>query len=676
MRLRRLHVFLGSLVLLAICVLVAQASIPYLSAFATAAAAAMLFVGAVWGVWRLTQRFLWRVGRRLAFSYFLIGLVPIPLMLLLLGIVAYLLSSFFLGHLFRDAANGLHHDLHGAALQELAAFSGARRGSAAARPGYVFGYYENGKRVAGDPRLPAAWPEWLPAGEATGMDPEARKESVTPFVALPDGTPTVAAAAGHQKMGVVAAFDGEVDALLSAESDVFVRLMRSDDPEARSNVKLKVGTREYALSTFGGEKQTAASGAFFGQRDAGSRLWDRPILVWGEISGPYRSLADGAVVGDYMVAALRGTPRMVHRHLFSSNAEINTGAWALTIALTFILFDIYIAAAMMAVFLIFGLSRAVNRLSYGTEAVRRGIFSVRIPVRRKDQVGELQRSFNEMSAHLEELVQAAAQKEALEKELEIARSVQAKLIPSNPPRGERVEFATHFEPSAAIGGDYFDILELDRDRIAVVVADVSGHGLSAGLRMAMIKAGLQILVERSHDAQDILRRLDALVRQSDERRTFVTATLALFDLRSGRLEITNAGHPPVYLRRADQPEVEEILLPGSPLGALGQQYGRQDVVLQPGDVLVWLSDGLIEATDEAGQPFGYDRVRQTLAAGSSDPEELRDRLLGAVRRHSAGRPAEDDRTLVVMRYLPARRPTVEEPREATVAASVAAPSER
>ncbi len=674
MRRRRLYFFLGSLVLFAVCALVSTAGVPFLSRFATAAAGAMLFVGAVWGVWRLAQRFLWRVGRRLAFSYFLIGLVPIPLMLLLLGIVAYLLSSFFLGHLFRDAANGLHHELYRAANVELAAFTGTRRGSAPPRPGFVFGYYHEGKRVAGDPRFPAAWPDWLPAGEATGFDPEKRKESVTPFVALPDGTPTVAAAAGGRDSGVISAFDGRIEELLSEESDVWVRLMRSDDPEARSNIKLTVGGREYALQTFGGEQQSAASRAFFGQRGTGSRLWDRPMLVWGEISGSYRSLADGSVLADYLVAALRGTPRMVHRHLFSSNAEVNTAAWGLTIALTFILFDIYIAAALMAVFLIFGLSRAVNRLSRGTESVRRGVFSMRIPVRRRDQIGELQRSFNEMSAHLEELVQAAAQKEALEKELEIARSVQERLIPSNPPRGERVEFATHFEPSAAIGGDYFDILRVDHDRIAVVVADVSGHGLSAGLRMAMLKAGLQILVEEKHDPEEILRRLDGLVRQSDERRTFVTASLALFDLRTGRLEIINAGHPPVYVRRGDQ--VEEILLPGSPLGGLGQRYGRAELVTQPGDVIVWLSDGLIEATDEAGLPFGYERVRETLGASDGTPEAMRDRLLEEVRRHSAGRPAEDDRTLVVMRYLPARTPSVEEPREATSATSVAAPSER
>ena len=87
----------------------------------------------------------------------------------------------------------------------------------------------------------------------------------------------------------------------------------------------------------------------------------------------------------------------------------------------------------MAVFMIVGLSRAVNRLSRGTEAVRQGDFGVRIPVRRRDQVGDLQRSFNEMAGDLETLVATAAQKESLEKELELARNLQKSLLPSDLP---------------------------------------------------------------------------------------------------------------------------------------------------------------------------------------------------------------------------------------------------
>ncbi len=214
-----------------------------------------------------------------------------------------------------------------------------------------------------------------------------------------------------------------------------------------------------------------------------------------------------------------------------------------------------------------------------------------------------------------------------------------------------MEFSTLFEPSAAIGGDYFDVLRVDDDRLAVVVADVSGHGLPTGLRMAMLKAALVILVEERKPAEEILRRLNGMVRAEQKQRFFVTATIAVIDFRRHRLQITNAAHPPSYLLRGGR--VEEILLTGSPLGALGEDYGRREVDLEPGDVLVWLSDGLIEAADPAGEPFGYERTQAALAGPADSAVAVRDRLLSAVRDHAAGHPADDDRTLVVMRYRPA-----------------------
>jgi len=303
----------------------------------------------------------------------------------------------------------------------------------------------------------------------------------------------------------------------------------------------------------------------------------------------------------------------------------------------------------MAVVMIVGLSRAVNRLSRATAAVRRGDFSIRIPVRRRDQVGDLQRSFNEMAGNLETLVDTAAEKELLEKELALARKLQESLLPGNLPASGGVEFATLFEPSAAIGGDYFDVLRLSDDELAVVIADVSGHGLSSGLRMAMLKAALLILVEETREPEEILRRLDAVVRSSRESRFFVTATLGMFDLRTGTLRLTNAGHPPTY--RVRGPEVEEILLPSSPLGGLGRRYGQATLTIQPDDVVVWLSDGLIEATNAADEPFGYDSVTKALAGVAGESAiDVRNRLLAAVERHTGGQPLSDDRTMMVMRY--------------------------
>jgi len=308
---------------------------------------------------------------------------------------------------------------------------------------------------------------------------------------------------------------------------------------------------------------------------------------------------------------------------------VRTAVWAALITLAALLFDIYAVAVAMALFMIFGLSRAVNRLSHATTAVAAGDFSVRIPVKRKDQLGDLQRTFNQMAEHLQGLVATEAQKEAIEKELEIARRVQKSLLPGDSVGdtfGDAVAFSTHFAPSAAIGGDYFDVL-----------------------RMAMLKSALLILVEETREPAEILRRLDGVVRSNGGSSFFVTATLGLFNLKTGVLRLTNAGHPPTYIVRGAA--VEEILLPSSPLGGLGHSYASATTTLAPGDSAIWLSDGLIEATNAADEPFGYDSVVQTLAGAPGDSAvAIRNRLLAAAEKHTAGHPAGDDRTLMVLRY--------------------------
>ncbi|HYG61218.1 MAG TPA: PP2C family protein-serine/threonine phosphatase, partial [Thermoanaerobaculia bacterium] len=165
----------------------------------------------------------------------------------------------------------------------------------------------------------------------------------------------------------------------------------------------------------------------------------------------------------------------------------------------------------------------------------------------------------------------------------------------------------------------------------------------------MLKAALGVLVSETRDPEEILRRLDDVVRTNGERRFFVTATLALVDLAAGRLQLINAGHPPTYLIRDGR--TTEIMLPGSPLGALGKTYGRAAVDLRPGDYLVWLSDGLVEAPNETGEPFGYESVVSALSGTHpARPEELRDRLVTAVARHAGGQPPSDDRTMLVLGY--------------------------
>jgi serine phosphatase RsbU (regulator of sigma subunit) len=652
---KRLRLVLVVVGLLGGLALLVAADVPVLSVLAALFLVSTLLLLLLWAAWRIYHAFLWRVGRRLAFSYFLIGVLPIPLVMLLLAAATYILSGFFLGHLYRDAARGIAGELDTRA--EAALARGAGDGGDDER--VAVAVYRSGRRVGGDPRLPESWPAWVPDQPTAARQPA--------YFAFSDRQPTLAATAGDAERGALAVYTGDLGAELSERTDTWMRVWSPAEPEAADRVNIGVMGRRIAVSAGAGRGGDRPEEFFTRRATSGpddgwlARQWDRPLLFWAELPGPLVDLATGDQVAPQFAVTLNAPPATVPRHLYSGSAEFDVAPWTLLFLLAVLLLNVYAAAALMAGLMIYALSRAVNRLSRATAAVRGGDFSVRIPVRRKDQIGDLQRSFNQMAENLEQLVATATQKEILEKELAIARELQKSLIPSDLPAGDGVEFATLFEPSAAIGGDYFDILRLSEDRLAVIIADVSGHGLPTGLRMAMIKSALIILAGQEMDPQDILRRLDTVVRLDQPGRFFVTATFAVVDFRRGELEVTNAGHPPTYVVRRGK--CREIMLPGSPLGGLGHDYGQERLPLEPGDVVVWLSDGFIEACNATSDPFGYEGVERVLAAAAqaapapTDGEApgpsaaaVRDALVAAVHRHTGGERPDDDRTLVVMRY--------------------------
>lgn len=575
------------------------------------------------------RRFMYRIGGRLVLSYFLVGVVPIPLLLLLLALVAYQFNGFFVGHLYRDALQATHDDLKHYAASAL--HGGPVIESVAAA------VYENGRRVSGDPELPASWPAWLE-----------QHRGAPPFVLFGDDNATLAAVSGGSRRGALAVWNADLAGNLSRRSGVLVSLLRSDAEVDSSGARVNVSIGEYTFPLRIAAREFERREEVFGARSAGASGWlDRPILWWGELGGPLHELATGEPIADQVLAGLNGTLRVSFDNFFSSSAEIDTSAWVEFVAMAVVASAVYVIAVLMAATLIYGVSRAVNRLSHATETVRAGDFSARIPVKRRDQVGDLQRSFNAMAADLENLVATAAQKESLDKELAVARDLQQSLLPVEVPAGDQVEFSTLFEPSAAIGGDFFDIVRLAEDRIAVVVADVAGHGLPTGLRMAMFKAALEILITENKPIEAILERLSAMIRRSTERRYFVTASISIVDFQAGKVAVTNAGHPPVYRKRGE--EVTEILVPGTALGTLDDSYGRVEAEIRPGDFIVWMSDGLIEAASPEGDVFGYQRIVNALRQPAATAEGVQQNLLSSIGEFTSGESADDDRTLVVMR---------------------------
>ena len=579
-------------------------------------------------------------------------------------LVFYLLGGYFLGHLYRDASSSLHQELDNSATARLRELERSPFKVPSRFEGHIYGYYKDGTRVGGSPKLPRSWPRWLPLSSAS-EEPSNKREELVSYVSIDDGPPTIAAAKQRGRWGVLAVFEGRVEIELAKRSDVWVLLERASDRKEHL-VRIHLGDKDYFFRKIQAKPDDPSRQEFFGLENQDSQAtkehwWRHPFVWWGELAPPLRRLGDGEEISPYLTANLNATPSTIYRHLLSASGEVDTAVWGGLIAVAGVLLSIYSIAIGMAFFMIFTLSRAVNQLSKATDSVRSGDFSTRIPVRRRDQIGALHESFNEMAAGLEQSVAAVAQKEILEKELQIARELQQSLLPRDIPTSDAVEFSTLFEPSAAIGGDYFDILRIDDHRLIVVIADVSGHGLPTGLRMAMLKAALVILVQDGKSPIEIFERLSTMVRAEQERRFFVTCTLAVVDFQNNTLGLTNAGHPPTYLLR--QGEVIELALEGNPLGALGEKFGQREVDLESGDIAVWLSDGLIEATNHEGEPFGYERLQRALEGPSETAAEVTRRLIAAVESFSSEEVGEDDKTLVAMRYsdpeLPDSPPSAE-----------------
>src|SRR5436190_2350607 len=312
---------------------------------------------------------------------------------------------------------------------------------------------------------------------------------------------------------------------------------------------------------------------------------------------------------------------------------------------------IYMIAALFAAVLIFYITGAVNRIEKGTKAVERGDFTYRIAMKPQNQLGEMARSFDRMTESIATLLVNVAENERLQSEIEIAASIQRNLLPKEGPQFRGVSFSAHFEPTASIGGDYYDVFNIDKTRLAVAIGDVSGHGLSTGLVMAMVKAAITTLVEEGADETSLFHRLNDLVYRSTERRAFMTLAFTIFDLERGTLRHTNAGHLYPYLLREGQAPFG-IEVPSLPLGVRSEITTRTaEVELREGDTIVYLSDGIVEAQDESGDPFGFEQLEALLAtAADRSPSAIRDRILNAVARHSGTRPADDDRTVMVLRF--------------------------
>jgi sigma-B regulation protein RsbU (phosphoserine phosphatase) len=274
----------------------------------------------------------------------------------------------------------------------------------------------------------------------------------------------------------------------------------------------------------------------------------------------------------------------------------------------------------------------------------------------KDAVNVLTAFADMVSVAIENstLIRESIVKERMEQELLVAQQMQRSLLPQDLPTSPRFEIAARSIPAYEVGGDYYDVLPLDGTHLGFVVGDVSGKGVSAALYMAQVKGIFQALSGNSAPTRDILIRMNTPLCHSMERKSFISLLYAVLDTGTGTLSFSRAGHCPLlhvhggvpnYL----QPEGMALGLDGSERFA--QSLREEIIQLAPGDVVVMYTDGVTEARNPRDEEFEYRRLADTVSAAADEaPEQILRSILRDVRTHTEREDAEDDITVLVLRW--------------------------
>ena len=248
------------------------------------------------------------------------------------------------------------------------------------------------------------------------------------------------------------------------------------------------------------------------------------------------------------------------------------------------------------------------------------------------------------------LVEKALEQERLEKELALAAQIQRDFLPKGSPRMEGFEASGLNLPCFEVGGDYFDYIPIDHERMGVVVADVSGKGVSAALLMASLRASLHTEISRHYDLAAMAARLNDFVHRSSAANSFITFFFCELNLKTGEVHYVNAGHnPPAVLN--GRGKTERLGPSGLCLGMFpSSAYEVRRTKVEKGDIILLFTDGLTECRNQAGQEFGEEQLIDFLRRNCRRPvDDLLQELKARFQEFTAGVDPFDDTTLVIIK---------------------------
>jgi len=354
-----------------------------------------------------------------------------------------------------------------------------------------------------------------------------------------------------------------------------------------------------------------------------------------------------------VIAFFKARPSRLNERMFASVGELGRiyiFGFALA-STTFLIMEM--AALITGIVLTRRITSAIDDLYQATQFVQAGDLSHRVRVDRRDQLGILGESFNQMTGSIGNLIEEQTKRQRLENEISIAQEVQNQLFPQSLPSVPGVEVEAICKAARSVSGDYYDFIQLSPTHLAIAVGDISGKGISAALLMASLQAALrsQVLTSGSetlNTAELVARLNNHLVRNTADDR-FATFFIAVYDSATRTLRYTNAGHLPAFL--IGNGASIHLDKGGMVLGIVEDYvYEQGELSVPPGALLISYSDGLVEPENVYGEEFGIRRLEQAAVRVQATAPLMVAESLMAAAEEWAGTPEQaDDMTVVVAR---------------------------
>ncbi|MBN2039837.1 MAG: SpoIIE family protein phosphatase [Spirochaetes bacterium] len=294
----------------------------------------------------------------------------------------------------------------------------------------------------------------------------------------------------------------------------------------------------------------------------------------------------------------------------------------------------------------------VRKLSYGASMIGSGDLDYKIRISTSDELGRLAHEFNEMTEHLKKAKEREVESRVMEEQLELAKEIQEGLNPMGFYEKDGVQIKGFTRAAKGVGGDYFDYIDIDKNRVGALISDVSGKGVPASLVMVMIRTVFVSYISRK-DVQcaSVVRAINDSLSADFAIDKFATLFFMIYNRATEEIAFSNAGHGPLFCYRSSLDACSITKLDGMPIGIMEDvEYKQAKVKLSKGDIIALYTDGITEMRNKDKEEYGLQRLQQLLMKNSNmKADELIDLIVNDVDSFRGEVPPHDDMTVLILK---------------------------